>query len=121
MIIFMEETVLRFLPAAVAAQFHKNGCFEPFLWNSAIVTMRISTGAPRHSRGRRKVLDNFVQKPFTGTKPQALPFKACGFVPYALKRAMALRSAGAHKTAGFRSPRQVWDSGLPICCTYTKT
>ena len=37
-----EETALRFLRAAVAAQFHKNGSFEPLLWNSAIVAMRIS-------------------------------------------------------------------------------
>ena len=48
-----EETALRFIRAAVAAQFHKNGCFEPFLWNSAIVTVRISTGAPQHSRSVR--------------------------------------------------------------------
>ena len=79
-----EATALRFLRAAVAAQFHKNGCSEPFLWNSAIVAMRISTGAPQHSRGKRRVLDNFVQKPCTGTKLQALAFKACSFVHYAL-------------------------------------
>ena len=50
-----EETASRFLPAAVAAQFHKSGFFEPFLWNSAIAAMRISTEAPRLSRGRRRV------------------------------------------------------------------
>ena len=48
-----EETALRFLRAA-AAQFHKNGAFAPLLWNSAIAAMRISTGAPQRSRGRRK-------------------------------------------------------------------
>ena len=60
-----EETALRFLRAAVAARFHKNGSFEPLLWNSAIAAMRISTGAPQRSRGRCKVLDNFVHKPCT--------------------------------------------------------
>ena len=57
-----EETALRFLRAAVAAQFHKNGSFEPLLWNSAIVAMRISTGAPRRSRGRYKVFGQFRPK-----------------------------------------------------------
>ena len=80
-----EETALRFLRAAVAAQFHKNGSFEPLLWNAAIVVMRISTGGLRRSRGRCKVLDNFVQNPCTGTKLQALAFKACSFVQYALE------------------------------------
>ena len=46
MILSTEETALRFLPAAVAAQFHKNGCFEPFLWNSAIVAMRNKANQP---------------------------------------------------------------------------
>ena len=57
-----EETALWFLRGAVAAQFHKNGCSEPFLWNSAIVAMRISTGAPQHSRGRCKVFRQFRPK-----------------------------------------------------------
>ena len=57
-----EETALRFLRAAVAAQFHKNGSFEPLLWNLAIVAMRISTGAPQRSRGRCKVFEQFRQK-----------------------------------------------------------
>ena len=57
-----EETALRFLRAAVAAQFHKNGSFEPLLWNSAIVAMRISTGAPQRSRGRCKVFGQFRPK-----------------------------------------------------------
>ena len=39
-----EETTLRFIRAAVAAQFQKNGCFEPFLWNSAIVAMLSTYG-----------------------------------------------------------------------------
>ena len=43
-ILSAEETALRFLRAAVAAQFHKNGSFEPLLWNSAIAAMRISIG-----------------------------------------------------------------------------
>ena len=60
-----EETALRFPRTAVAARFHKNGSFEPLLWNSAIAAMRISTGAPQRSRGRCKVLDNFVHKPCT--------------------------------------------------------
>ena len=57
-----EETALRFLRAAVAAQFHKNGSFEPLLWNSAIVAMRISTGALWRSRGRCKVFGQFRPK-----------------------------------------------------------
>ena len=58
-----EETALRFLRAAVAAQLHKNGSFEPLLWNSAIVAMRISTGAPRRYSGRCKVFGQFRPKP----------------------------------------------------------
>ena len=57
-----EETALRFLCAAVAAQFHKNGSFEPLLWNAAIVAMRISAGAPQRSRGRCKVFGQFRPK-----------------------------------------------------------
>ena len=69
-----EETALRFLPA-VAAQFHKNGCSEPFLWNSAIVAMRISTGAPRHSRGRCKVFGQFRPKTLHRDKAASLGFQ----------------------------------------------
>ena len=57
-----EETALRFLRAAVAAQLHKNASFAPLLWNLAIVSMRISTGAPRRSRGRCKVFGQFRPK-----------------------------------------------------------
>ena len=57
-----DGTALRFLRAAVAAQSHKNGSFEPLLWNCAIVAMRISTGAPRRSRGRCKGLGQFRPK-----------------------------------------------------------
>ena len=50
-----EETALRFLRAAAAAQFHKNGSFEPLLWTSAIAAMRISTGAPQAVLRKEKV------------------------------------------------------------------
>ena len=62
MILSADETALRFLRAAAAAQFHQNGSFAPLLWNSAIVAMRISTGAPRRSRGRCKVFGQFRPK-----------------------------------------------------------
>ena len=42
-----EETALRFLRAAGAAQLHKSGSFERLLWNSAIAAMRL----PRERRG----------------------------------------------------------------------
>ncbi len=61
-ILSAEETALRFLRAAAAAQFHKNGSLEPLLWNSAIVAMRISTGASQRSRGRCKVFGQFRPK-----------------------------------------------------------
>ena len=81
-----EETALRFLPAAMPAQFHKNGSKEPFLWNPVIVTMRISTGAPLRSRRGCKALDNLVQNLAPEQSQwtlKALAFKAFGFVQYA--------------------------------------
>ena len=54
-----EETALRFLRAAAAAQFHETGSFAPLLWNSAIAAMRISTGAPQRSRGNTQGFGQF--------------------------------------------------------------
>ena len=51
---------MRFIRAAVSAQFHKNGHFEPLLWNSVIVTMRISVGA--RTNGGCKVFGRFCPK-----------------------------------------------------------
>ena len=70
-----EETALRFIRAAVAAQSHKNGSFDPFLWTSAIVTMRIPTGAPQHSRGRCKVFGQFRPKTLHRNKAASLGFQ----------------------------------------------
>ena len=61
-ILSTEEAPLRVLRAAGDAHFRSNGSFEPLLWTSAIVAMRISTGAPQRSRGRCKVFEQFRQK-----------------------------------------------------------
>ena len=62
-----EEPASRFLRAA-AAQFHKNGCFEPFF-------MEFSYCYHADFHGSAAALP---------WKVQALAFKACTFVPYAL-------------------------------------
>ena len=59
---FAESTAKRLIPTAVAVQFHKNSSIALFLWNSAIVTMRISAGVPRRSGGRCKVFRRFRLK-----------------------------------------------------------
>ena len=58
-----EETENRFLRAAAAAQFHKSGSFEPILWNSVIVTMRLSAGALKRAAERARGLDKIAQTP----------------------------------------------------------
>lgn len=57
-----ESTALRFVHAAVAAEFHKTDLLKPFLWNLAIVTMGISIGVEGHTDGRRKVFAKIEQK-----------------------------------------------------------
>jgi len=59
---FAESTALRLIRAAYAAQFHKNGSFRPFLWNSDIVTMRISIDAARRVNGRCRVFAQICAK-----------------------------------------------------------
>ena len=80
------EVERRFIPAAYAAQFHKNSAFEPFLWSSAIVTMRISIGAA-HQWNLQDFCASSCKSPALEQRHSALKalvFKACGFVQHAL-------------------------------------
>ena len=97
---------MRFIRAAVAAQFHKNGSFEPLLWNLAIVSMRISTGAPQRSRGRCKVFGQFRPKTLHLNKAGNLEsqgfqgFRLCSVrikIRYFNGNRRALRVSASHK------------------------
>ena len=82
-----EETALRFLRAAVAARFHKNGSFEPLLWNSAICCHADFHGSAATLPWKVDGFGTVSSKNLTLEQSltlQAKAFKVSGLAPYAL-------------------------------------